>query len=376
MSVIVIILTSLLTVLLSLGIIGGVVLSLVAVFRLATGKGNYNGREMSGAKRILISLVCVLNALSLLAGGYLGVKAYQSHKDAIWGAVERQSQQDNILPDYMQDNEDGDKSADDAEASYTLYEKQNISIPAGTATYVLVPGGGHGAWCYDPVKHLLEDAGQTVYAVPLPGVGERADELTSDTDLDDHIDAVADFITEHDLHEVILVGHSYGGMVITGTADRIPDRIKNIVYLDAVHPADGQSLLDAQPMVQYVPAVSQPRTVNGIEVNLYPDEATIAFLGLTAPVDMAFASEHLTPHPWKTFTQQLHLDDPDVVKKIGRTDIYTKTTLEGLLQTGIATKEEAEQAMVIDTGHDLMITEPELTADMLLNTAAQIYNIQ
>lgn len=262
------------------------------------------------------------------------------------------------------------------EIGYTIYENKNISIPSGTATYVLVPGGGHGAWCYELVKKLLEDAGQTVYAVSLPGVGERADELTSETDLDAHIDAVADFVAERDLYDVILVGHSYGGMVITGTADRVPNRIKNIVYLDAVHPATGQSLLEAQPMVQYVPAVSQPRIVNGVEVNLYPDEATIAFLGLSEPVDVTYASEHLTPHPWKTFTQQLHLDDPDVVKKIGRTDIYTKITLEGLLKTGITTEEEAKQAMVIDTGHDLMITEPELTADMLLNVAAKIYNVK
>ena len=223
---------------------------------------------------------------------------------------------------------------------------------------------------------LLEEAGQTVYAVSLPGVGEQSDELTSETDLEDHINAVSDFITEHDLSDVILVGHSYGGMVITGVADRVPDRIKNIVYLDAVHPSDGQSLLDAQPMVQYVPAVSQPREVNGVEVNLYPDDDTIAFLGLTEPVDIVFAREHLTPHPWKTFTDTLHLENPDIVAQIGKTDIYTKTTLDGLLQTGIATSEEAAQAMVIDTGHDLMITEPELTADMLLCAAAEIYNIQ
>ena len=254
-----------------------------------------------------------------------------------------------------------------------IYTNQNVTLPAGTATYALVPGGGHGAWCYEPVKMLLEDAGQTVYAVSLPGVGERADELTTNTCLEDHIQAVADFITEHDLHDVILVGHSYGGMVITGAADRVPDRVKNIVYLDAVHPANGQSLLDAQSLVQYVPAVSQPRTVDGVEVNLYPDEDTITFLGLTEPLDVVFAKEHLTPHPWKTFTDKLQLENADIVSEIGKTDIYTKTTLDGLLQAGLVTEDEAKNAMVIDTGHDLMITEPKLTADMLLNAAAEIY---
>lgn len=256
--------------------------------------------------------------------------------------------------------------------NYTLYQLQNVNLPAKTATYVLVPGGGHGAWCYTFIKDLLEQAGQTVYAVSLPGVGELANELTTGVGLDDHIDAVVKSIKENDLYDVILVGHSYGGMVITGTVDRVPERIRGLVYLDAVHPSNGQSLLDAQPLVKYVPAVSQPHTVNGVDVNLCPDKATIAFLGLREAEDVNFAAHHLTPHPWKTFTDKLHLSDPDVVTKIGSVDIYTKTTLDGLLQTGIATPEEAEKAMIIDTGHDLMITEPKLTADMLLNAARML----
>lgn len=104
MSVIMIILGSLVTALLAIGIVSGVILSAIAVFRLITGKGTYNGKAVSSAKRILISVVCVLNALSLLAGGYLGVRAYQTHKDEIWGRVEQQSQQDNILPDFMKED--------------------------------------------------------------------------------------------------------------------------------------------------------------------------------------------------------------------------------------------------------------------------------
>lgn len=102
MSVIMIIVGSLVTALLAIGIIGGVIMSAVAVFRLITGKGTYNGRELNRAKRILISAVCILNAFALLIGGYVGVQAYQIHKDEIWDVVEQQSQQDNVLPDYMQ----------------------------------------------------------------------------------------------------------------------------------------------------------------------------------------------------------------------------------------------------------------------------------
>lgn len=102
MSVIMIIVGSLVTALLAIGIIGGVIMSAVAVFWLITGKGTYNGRELNRAKRILISAVCILNAFALLIGGYVGVQAYQIHKDEIWDVVEQQSQQDNVLPDYMQ----------------------------------------------------------------------------------------------------------------------------------------------------------------------------------------------------------------------------------------------------------------------------------
>lgn len=237
-----------------------------------------------------------------------------------------------------------------------------------TAVFVLVLGGGHGAWCYGPVKQLLENAGQSVYALSLPGIGERAMELTPDTGLEDHVNAVVEFILEENLQDVILVGHSYGGMVITGTADRVPDRIRHIVYLDAVHPADGQNLLDAQPMARFVPAVSVPRIIDGVEICLYPDDETLAFLGLTKPEDIAFAREHLTPHPYRSFTDKLYLKQPDIASKIGSTHIHTAKTLEGLMMMGCV-PDGMEDAMVIDTGHDLMITEPQQTADMLLKVA-------
>ncbi len=368
MSVLMIIFGTLIVALLAIGIAGGLIVSVVSIVRLVSGKRKYRGELIDTKKRWLFGLLCVLNALCLTAGTCLGVWVYQEHKAELWSIVSTQSEKDNILPDFLQDGDVSDGEVQ-TETPYTIYQNQNIQLPIGTATYVLVPGGGHDAWCYEPVKQLLEAAGQDVYAVSLPGVGELADELTAETSLDDHINAVADYIVENDLNDVILVGHSYGGMVITGAADRVPKRIRKIVYLDAVHLADNQSLLDAQPLVQYVPAVSQPPTVNGVEVNLYPDEETIAFLGLTAPVDVAYASEHLTPHPWKTFTQTLHLKKPNIVNDVGKTDIYTKATLDGLLTTGIVTPEDAAAVMVIDTGHDLMITEPELTADMLLNAA-------
>ena len=105
--------------------------------------------------------------------------------------------------------------------------------------YILVHGGWHGAWCWDKVVPLLQAAGQMAYAPTLTGLGEKTALLTPEVGLDTHIQDVVDLIKTKNLQQVILVGHSYSGMVITGVAYRIPDRIAQLVYLDAATPRDG-----------------------------------------------------------------------------------------------------------------------------------------
>ncbi|TRW83320.1 alpha/beta hydrolase [Mycolicibacterium sp. 018/SC-01/001] len=112
-------------------------------------------------------------------------------------------------------------------------------------TYVLVPGMCHGAWCFDRLAADVRSAGHHVVAVTLSGVAERAHVLRGGVNLDTHI---TDVVAEIDAHaaddHLILVGHSYGGMVITGVADRIPDRVDSLVFVDAVVPRDGESCWD------------------------------------------------------------------------------------------------------------------------------------
>ena len=112
------------------------------------------------------------------------------------------------------------------------------------ATYVLVHGGGHGGWCYQRVARILRSHGHEVHAPSLSGLGERSHLLGPDIDLDTHITDITSLLHSEDLHDVVLVGHSYGGMVITGVADRATDRIGDLVYLDAANPQNGQSLVD------------------------------------------------------------------------------------------------------------------------------------
>jgi pimeloyl-ACP methyl ester carboxylesterase len=112
------------------------------------------------------------------------------------------------------------------------------------AAYVLVHGAWGGAHGLRLVRALLQKAGHTVFTPSLTGQGERSHLATPEVNLSTHIQDVYNAIWYEDLSDIILVGHSYGGMVVTGVADRMPDRIKHLVYLDAFLPSDGQSLFD------------------------------------------------------------------------------------------------------------------------------------
>jgi len=123
--------------------------------------------------------------------------------------------------------------------------------PAGSQhtknTYVLLHGAWGGGWDWRHVDDLLTADGNKVFRATLTGQGERSHLASTNIDLNTHIQDVVNLIVWENLHEVVLVGHSYGGMVITGVADRIPDRIKQIVYLDALLPENGESVRTAIP---------------------------------------------------------------------------------------------------------------------------------
>ena len=98
------------------------------------------------------------------------------------------------------------------------------------ATYVLVHGAWHGSWCWKRVRRALQAAGHEVFTPTLTGVGERSHLLSQEINLDTHIHDVVNLIQWEELSDVILCGHSYGGFVISGAADRIPDKIRALVY--------------------------------------------------------------------------------------------------------------------------------------------------
>ena len=237
------------------------------------------------------------------------------------------------------------------------------------ATYVLVHGGGHGGWCYQPVARLLEAAGHTVYAPTLTGLGERSHLLSPDIDLDLHVRDVVAVLSYEDLHDVILVGHSYGGMVITGIADRAADRVGKLVYLDAANPVNGQSLVDvAGPVINAVRPMGE--VVDGVELVLLPAPGAGAFYGVTDPEVVAWMDERLTGHPWPCFEQKLVLTNEDALWSIPQYHIVCTSTLATRDPELMDRARAAGRLWDIDTGHDLMLTEPKWVADTLEAVAA------
>jgi pimeloyl-ACP methyl ester carboxylesterase len=232
------------------------------------------------------------------------------------------------------------------------------------ATFVLVHGGGHGGWCYTRLAARLRAMGHEVHCPTLTGLGERRHLLRAGIDLDTHIEDVVSCLFHEDLHDVYLAGHSYGGMVITGVADRALARVKHLIFLDAAHPRNGESLaIIAKGQMDM--AHSFAVHVNGVECYHLPDEMAQAAYGVPDPDDYAWMQPRLAPHPWACMTTPLKLDDEAAVMALPRTSINCTPTLAIRPKEYLHRTLEADHLYEIDTGHDLMITEPGAVAKML-----------
>ncbi len=235
------------------------------------------------------------------------------------------------------------------------------------ATFVLVHGGGHGGWCYQKVARLLRAQGHIVYAPSLPGMGEHTGELRPGIDLEAHCDAVAALLRWEDLRDAILVGHSYGGMVITGAADRAADRTGHRVYLDAAYPRDGESLHE-HAFASIDPLRAGAWTENGVELVMKPDPAYAGFFGIHDPELALWTTDRLTPQPWACFAQKLHLRNEAAMRAIPESHLICTPTIPGRDMELLRQRSQG-RVWDIDTGHDLMLTEPQWVADRLMDIA-------
>ena len=227
------------------------------------------------------------------------------------------------------------------------------TTPANNAqTFVIVHGAWGGGWAFKDVEQLLRAAGHTVYRPTLTGQGEKhhlASLLTTNIDLNLHITDVVNAIEWEKLQDVVLVGHSYGGMVITGVADRVPKRIKRLIYLDAIVPEDGESANQA------IGSLSRDTT-----------NAFIApfWLKGNEPVP------HDVPHPARTFTQPIALKNQEVARKIPTTYILTvdpgsEPQRDMFFRSSERAKARGWTVLTMEADHNPQWTKPTELADLL-----------
>jgi pimeloyl-ACP methyl ester carboxylesterase len=235
------------------------------------------------------------------------------------------------------------------------------------ALFVLVHGAFEGGWCWQRVARLLRAAGHDVYTPTLTGSGERFHLLSRDVTLAMHIEDVSAVLRYEDLRDVILVGHSYAGTVVTGVADRERARVKQVIYLDASAPVDGQSASGAFAEG----TADKLEEMSASEGWLLPPLPVVA-LGVTAPADVALLEARRHPHPMRTLMEPLRLThgELDVPRSYivctehnGLVDLFG---VDPLLPFVERAQREGWDVHEIRCGHDAMLIDPGSTARVLL----------
>ena len=234
-------------------------------------------------------------------------------------------------------------------------------------TFVLVHGAWHGGWCWRRVRENLEGRGCRVLTPTLTGLGERAHLLGPEVDLELHIRDIVNVLEWEDLADVVLCGHSYGGMVVTGVADRVAARLSSLVYLDAFVANDGEAVVDLV-LPERLAGLQEDRRQNGDGWRLSPVSA--AAFGVEDAADQDWVDRRCSAHPWASFTQPIHLSGThETIAK--RTFIAAAAYDPSPFQryARMAASAPGWSSRALPTGHDAMVTMPGELAELLLEAA-------
>ncbi len=221
------------------------------------------------------------------------------------------------------------------------------------ATIVLAHGAWSAAWAWKKMRPLMAKSGHTFFTPTYTGLGERAHLANPAIDLETHIADVLGVLTFEDLRDVILLGHSYGGMVATGVADRAQDRIAHLIYLDAFVPKDGQSLSDLVPEAQRQRMRASAAAGDGWRVTPNPTPED------TSAEDRAWIADKRLPHPLKCMEMPLRLQNGPLT--LGRSYIEATRNINGPFGTFAveARRTPGWTCYEIDASHSPNITAPE-----------------
>ena len=240
--------------------------------------------------------------------------------------------------------------------------------------FVLVHGAWHGGWCWSKLTPLLLGPGASVYTPTLSGLGERAHlaEMLdpAQLDLDLHIRDIAQLLEYESLNDVIMVGHAYAGMVITGVAEVCPERLSHLIYINGVVPADGECMAEQLIPVRgpefaawvqgcidrsegYLPAPASPEEIG-------------RRWGIPDPADREWMFAKVTPQPAAAMAGRVHLGNP-AARSIPRSFIGGEEA--GFQPVAERVRAAGWGTYHLDSGHDPMISHPRELADILLGIA-------
>jgi pimeloyl-ACP methyl ester carboxylesterase len=231
------------------------------------------------------------------------------------------------------------------------------------ATFVLVHGAWYGGWLWKRVRPLLAAGGHDVLTPTLTGLGERSHLARPDVGLETHISDVLNVLQWEELSDVVLCGHSYGGMVISGVADRVPERILSLVYVDAFVPRDGQSIMD-QMSPEASQGVREGARTSGDGWRIPPIPAARF---KTAPENQEWVDRQCVPQPLRTFEEKIHLTGA-LDRVVNRTFIlateYQPSPFHGIAER--LRHNPAWRFTALACGHDIMVDKPRELTDVLL----------
>lgn len=244
------------------------------------------------------------------------------------------------------------------------------------AVYVLVGGGWLGGWCWQEVARRLREEGHDAYPVTLTGLGEREHLASPEVDLETHITDVVNLIEFEDLHDVVLLGHSYAGVVVTGVADRVPERLSQLVYLDTGPLPDGTAIIETFPPETRRHIEQQVEESGGGWRFPMPPQDELANFGSIDGLDDArleLLRSRAVDQPFGTFTQPLRLGNParEALPKVGIVCSFSLEEVRSIIASDNPVFREMAgpnwRFVEFPTGHYPMFSRPDDLAVVLLD---------
>jgi pimeloyl-ACP methyl ester carboxylesterase len=235
-------------------------------------------------------------------------------------------------------------------------------------TFVLVHGAWHGGWCWTRVTERLRGAGHRVFTPTLTGLGDRAHLLSPQVSLDTFIQDIVATLEMEELTHTILVGHSFAGAPITGAADRVPERIAHLVYLDAALPQNGENVFSRfSPQI----VAERQKLAQGSSSGLTLPAPPPSSFGVEAREDVTWLERRLRPQPFRGYQDPLRLQHPF---GNGRKITYIACVKPAYPPVKVlheyARNQPGWQYLELATGHDAMVLVPAALSDMLLQVAS------